>query len=181
MTARAPADTISMIDIQSWDDWFFGENVPIHEIAIPAPSHPFYDLRMDTPLDDAALTAFLEGQDSAWLAEQLMLAAEEDPITRIRLSGAAGAESAVEEARAVVLAHVTDHLPSEEELDDGDPLHRALDLLDDLVEYGFEEEVGDIAEEARETYVTRHGEDDGEHLARLHVLADGDGDDGDQG
>lgn len=137
-----------------------------------------YDLRMDTPLDDASLTAFLEGQDSAWLTEQLMLIADEDPITRIRLSGAAGAESAVEEARAVVLSLVNAHLPGEDETDDeDDPLHRALDLLDDLIDYGFEDEIGDVADEAREVYVARHGEDDGEHLARLHVLADGDDDD----
>lgn len=137
-----------------------------------------YDLRMDTPLDDASLTAFLEGQDSAWLTEQLMLIADEDPITRIRLSGAAGAESAVEEARAVVLSLVNAHLPDEDETDDeDDPLHRALDLLDDLIDYGFEDEIGDVADEAREVYVARHGEDDGEHLARLHVLADGDDDD----
>ncbi|MBR8740755.1 hypothetical protein [Nocardiopsis sp. MG754419] len=134
---------------------------------------------MDTPLDDAALTAFLEGQDSAWLAEQLMLIADEDPITRIRLSGAAGAESAVEEARALVLSRVTAHVPheSEEDPDDGDPLHRVLDLLDDLIDYGFDDEIGDVADEAREAYVTRHGEDDGEHLARLHVLADGEDED----
>lgn len=137
-----------------------------------------YDLRMDTPLDDASLTAFLEGQDSAWLTEQLMLIADEDPITRIRLSGAAGAESAVEEARAAVLSLVNAHLPDEDETDDeDDPLHRALDLLDDLIDYGFEDEIGDVADEAREVYVARHGEDDGEHLARLHVLADGDDDD----
>lgn len=134
---------------------------------------------MDTPLDDASLTAFLEGQDSAWLTEQLMLIADEDPITRIRLSGAAGAESAVEEARAVVLSLVNAHLPDEVSEDDeeDDPLHRAIDLLDDLVDYGFEDEVGDVADEAREVYVARHGEDDGEHLARLHVLADGEEDD----
>lgn len=134
---------------------------------------------MDTPLDDASLTAFLEGQDSAWLTEQLMLIADEDPITRIRLSGAAGAESAVEEARAVVLSLVNAHLPDEiaEDDEEDDPLHRALDLLDDLVDYGFEDEVGDVADEAREAYVARHGEDDGEHLARLHVLADGEEDD----
>ncbi|MEU3305463.1 hypothetical protein ACWGSK_05630 [Nocardiopsis sp. NPDC055551] len=134
---------------------------------------------MDTPLDDASLTAFLEGQDSAWLTEQLMLIADEDPITRIRLSGAAGAESAVEEARAVVLSLVNAHLPAKSEDDDeeDDPLHRALDLLDDLIDYGFEDEIGDVADEAREVYVARHGEDDGEHLARLHVLADGEEDD----
>lgn len=139
---------------------------------------PSYDLRMDTPLDDASLTAFLEGQDSAWLTEQLMLIADEDPITRIRLSGAAGAESAVEEARALVLSLVNAHLPDEiEEGAEDDPLHRALDLLDDLIDYGFDDEVGDVADEAREVYIARHGEDDGEHLARLHVLADGDDDD----
>ena len=134
---------------------------------------------MDTPLDDADLTAFLEGQDTAWLAEQLMLVADEDPITRIRLSAAAGAESAVEEARGIVLARVTGHSPQEaaEEPDDGDPLHRALDLLDDLLDYGFDDEVGDIADEAREIYATRHGQDDSEHLARLHVLADGEEED----
>ncbi|GHC75445.1 hypothetical protein GCM10007079_10750 [Nocardiopsis terrae] len=133
---------------------------------------------MNTPLDDADLTAFLEGQDSAWLAEQLMLVADEDPITRIRLSAAAGAESAVEEARAVVLSRTTEHssAASAQDPDDGDPLHRALDLLDDLLDYGFEDEVGDIADEARELYTARHGQDDSEHLARLHVLADGEED-----
>ncbi len=138
-----------------------------------------YDLRMDTPLDDAELTAFLEGQDTSWLAEQLMLVADEDPITRIRLSAAAGAESAVEEARGVVLTRVTEHSPQEAatDPDDGDPLHRSLDLLDDLLDYGFEDEVGDIADEAREIYVNRHGEDGSEHLARLHVLADGEEED----
>ncbi len=135
---------------------------------------PLYALKMNTPLDDAALTAFLESQDRTWLTEQLMLIADEDPITRIRLSGAAGAESAVEEARAVLLAHIADHLPTEDE--EGDLLHRALDLLDDLIDYGFDEEVGDAADEAREMYVVRHGEDDSEHLARLHVLADGEDD-----
>ncbi len=138
-----------------------------------------YDLRMDTPLDDAGLTAFLEGQDTAWLAEQLMLVADEDPITRIRLSAAAGAESTVAEARGILLSRVTEHSPQEaaEEPDDADPLHRALDLLDDLLDYGFDDEVGDIADEAREVYTTRHGQDDSEHLARLHVLADGEEED----
>ncbi|RKS05231.1 hypothetical protein DFP74_0825 [Nocardiopsis sp. Huas11] len=130
---------------------------------------------MTTPLDDAGLTAFLEGQETSWLAEQLMLVADEDPITRIRLTAAAGDESAVEEARAATLAAVVDHAPAaeDEEEDDGDTLHRTLDLLDDLVDYGFEDETSDIADEAREIYVTRHGEDDSEHLARLHVIADG--------
>ncbi|GAB2494247.1 hypothetical protein [Nocardiopsis aegyptia] len=130
---------------------------------------------MTTPLDDADLTAFLEGQETSWLAEQLMLVADEDPITRIRLTAAAGAESAVEEARAATLAAVVDHVPAaeDEEEDDGDALHRTLDLLDDLVDYGFEDETSDIADEARELYVSRHGEDDSEHLARLHVIADG--------
>ncbi|WP_017571910.1 hypothetical protein [Nocardiopsis halotolerans] len=133
---------------------------------------------MTTPLDDAALTAFLEGQEAAWLAEQLMLAADEDPITRIRLTAAAGSESAVDEARATVLAIVVNHLPQESaaDPDDGDELHRALDLLDDLADYGFEDEAADIAYEAREVYLGRHGEDDGEHLARLHTLADGEED-----
>ncbi|MFD6098515.1 hypothetical protein ACFVWN_27435 [Nocardiopsis flavescens] len=125
---------------------------------------------MTTPLDDAALTAFLEGQDSAWLAEQLMLAADDDPITRIRLTAAAGSESAVDDARAVLLTAVEQHLP-EEEADD-DALHRAIDLLDDLVDYGFEDEGGDIADEARDTYVDRHGDDDSDHLSRLSALAD---------
>lgn len=152
---------------------------PENRARAPIGSRSSYDLRMDTPLDDADLTAFLEGQDSAWLAEQLMLIADEDPITRIRLSAAAGAESAVEEARGAVLARVTGHSPQEaaEDPDDGDPLHRALDLLDDLLDYGFEDEVGDIADEAREVYTLRHGEDDSEHLARLHVLADGEEED----
>ncbi|MDE3720913.1 hypothetical protein PWG71_05895 [Nocardiopsis sp. N85] len=127
---------------------------------------------MTTPLDDAALTAFLEGQDSAWLAEQLMLAADDDPITRIRLTAAAGSESAVDEARALLFAAIVQHLP-EEAPDDDDALHRAIDLLDDLVDYGFEDESTDIADEARDAYVDRHGDDDGDHLARLHSLADG--------
>ena len=77
-----------------------------------------------------------------------------------------------------MLSLVNAHLPDEDETDDeDDPLHRALDLLDDLIDYGFEDEIGDVADEAREVYVARHGEDDGEHLARLHVLADGDDDD----
>lgn len=128
-------------------------------------------LRVTTPLDDAALTAFLEGQDSAWLAEQLMLVADDDPITRIRLTAAAGSESAVDDARAVLLAAVVQHLPAEEP-DDDDPLHRAIDLLDDLGDYGFEDESADIADEAREAYVERHGDDDSDHLARLHTLAE---------
>ncbi|WP_304451577.1 hypothetical protein [Nocardiopsis sp. YSL2] len=138
---------------------------------------------MTTPLDDADLTAFLEGQETSWLAEQLMLVADEDPITRIRLTAAAGSESVVEEARAATLAAVVDHVPAteDEEEDDGDILHRTLDLLDDLVDYGFEDETADIADEARELYVTRHGEDESEHLARLHVIADGaEEDDGDE-
>ena len=133
---------------------------------------------MTTPLDDAALTAFLEGQETAWLAEQLMLIADEDPITRIRLTGAAGSESAVDDARAAVLAAVADHRPEEAAGDsDDDALHRALDLLDDLADYGFEDETSDIADEAREVYVKRHGEDDSDHLSRLHSLADAEDDD----
>lgn len=137
-----------------------------------------YDLPMTTPLDDAALTAFLEGQEASWLAEQLMLVADEDPITRIRLTAAAGSESAVDEARAAVLARVVAHLPQEaaQSPDDGDALHRALDLLDDLADYGFEDESADIADEAREIYLGRHGEDDSDHLARLHAAADGEDD-----
>ncbi|GAB3743660.1 hypothetical protein GCM10027590_60170 [Nocardiopsis nanhaiensis] len=144
-------------------------------LGAPEGAAPSYDLLMNTPIADADLTAFLESQESAWLAEQLMLAADEDPITRIRLSAAAGAESAVEEARAVVLSRVTTHSPKDaaENPDEEDFLHRAIDLLDDLIDYGFDDEVGDVADEAREVYTTRHGEDDSEHLARLHFLADG--------
>ncbi|WP_159940784.1 MULTISPECIES: hypothetical protein [unclassified Nocardiopsis] len=133
---------------------------------------------MTTPLDDAALTAFLEGQEAAWLAEQLMLVADEDPITRIRLTAAAGDESAVDQARTALLALVTEHSPQESgrEPDDGDALHRGLDLLDDLADYGFEDESADIADEARELYLDRHGEDDSDHLARLHAIADGEDD-----
>lgn len=135
---------------------------------------------MTTPLDDAALTAFLEGQESTWLAEQLMLVADEDPITRIRLTAAAGSESAVDGARTVVLAGVADHVPGEAAGDSGDDaLHRLLDLLDDLADYGFEDESADIADEAREIYLGRHGEDGGECLARLHAIADGDEDEDD--
>ena len=125
---------------------------------------------MNTSLDDAALTAFLESQDSAWLAEQLMLAADDDPITRIRLTAAAGSESAVDGARAVLLTAVEQHMPGQGP-DGDDPLHRAIDLLDDLGGYGFEDESTDIADEARKAYTARHG-DDGDHLARLHALAD---------
>ncbi|NYH51603.1 hypothetical protein HNR06_001192 [Nocardiopsis arvandica] len=133
---------------------------------------------MTTPLDDAALTAFLERQESAWLAEQLMLVADEDPITRIRLTAAAGSESAVDGVRAVVLAGVADHVPQESPEGSGDDaLHRLLDLLDDLADYGFEDDSADIADEAREIYLSRHGEDGGECLARLHVLADDEDDD----
>lgn len=130
---------------------------------------------MTTPLDHADLTAFLEEQESAWLAEQLMLVAEDDPVTRIRLTAAAGSESAVEEARATVLSTVAEHVPDES--GEGDPLHRCLDLLDDLIEYGYEEETADIADEAREAYTIRYGDDDSEHLSRLQALADGDEDD----
>ncbi|WP_150238947.1 hypothetical protein [Nocardiopsis quinghaiensis] len=134
---------------------------------------------MTTPLDDAALTAFLEGQEPTWLAEQLMLVADEDPITRIRLVAAAGSESAVDGARTAVLTGVADHVPQEAAgSSDDDALHRVLDLLDDLTDYGFEDEAADIADEAREIYLSHHGEDGGEHLARLHVIADGDGDEG---
>lgn len=130
---------------------------------------------MTTPLDDAALTAFLEGQEASWLAEQLMLVAEWDPLTRIRLAAAAGAESAAHEARSAVLASVADHLPEETDGASGedDELHRALDLLEDLVDYGFEEESADIAGEAREAYLVRHGQDDSEHLARLRAAVEG--------
>lgn len=130
---------------------------------------------MTTPLDDATLTAFLEGQESAWLAEQLMLIADEDPLVRIRLTAAAGSEKAVDEARDAVLTGVADHLP-EDPTEGADALHRVLDVLDDLVDYGFEDESADIADEARELYLRLHGEDDSEHLARLHTLADGEED-----
>ncbi|MBB6118664.1 hypothetical protein [Nocardiopsis algeriensis] len=129
---------------------------------------------MTSPLDDAALAAFLESQDSAWLAEQLMLVADEDPITRIRLTAAAGSENAADEARDAVLSAIGKHSPGQDD-EEPDLLHRAVDLLEDLADYGFEDESADIADEAREAYASRHGEDDSEHLARLDALADGEG------
>ncbi|WP_028648381.1 hypothetical protein [Nocardiopsis sp. CNT312] len=128
---------------------------------------------MTTSLDDAALTAFLEGQETSWLAEQLIMAADDDPLTRIRLCAAAGAESAADEARTALLDLVADHVPSlvDEDPAEGEELHRAIDLLDDLVEYGFEDEAARIAAEALADYLTQHGDDEGEYLDRLREAA----------
>lgn len=134
-----------------------------------------YDLPMTTPLDGTELAVFLKDQEPSWLAEQLVLAAEEDPVLRIRLSAAAGAESAADDARTVVLETVADHLPDVDP-EGIDPLHRVIDLIEDLMEYGFEDEAADIAGEAHDLYEEHFGDDDSEYLDRLHLLADGDED-----
>src|SRR5690625_1482999 len=127
---------------------------------------------MTTSFDGTELAAFLKGQEICWLTEQLVLAAEEDPVVRARLSAAAGVESAADDARTLVLETVADHLPDVDH-EDVDPLHRVLDLLEELMEYGFEDEAADIAGEARDLYEQHFGEDDSEHLDRLHSLTDG--------
>src|SRR5699024_11314151 len=131
-----------------------------------------YDLPMTTSLADTTLTVFLKDQEASWLAEQLVLAAEEDPVIRARLSAAAGVESAADDARTLVLETVADHLPDVEH-EDIDPLHRVIDLIEDLMEYGFEDEAADIAGEARDLYEEQFGDDGSEHLGRLHALIEG--------
>lgn len=143
----------------------------------PVGSGADYDLPMNTPLDSTELAVFLKEQEESWLAEQLLLAAEEDPVLRVRLSAAAGLESAADDARTLVLETVADHLPDVDH-EDVDPLHRAIDLIEDLMGYGFEEEAAEIAAETRDLYEEHFGDDDGEYLDRLHPLADGEGEEG---
>lgn len=135
---------------------------------------------MTTPLDntgspsDADLTAFLESQEPSWLAEQLMIAADDDPVTRVRLAAASGSESAVGGSRDLLADAVEDYRPgAAADTDDGsDELRRVIDLLEDLLEYGFTDEAADLADEARELYLRLHGDDGSDHLDRLVELAE---------
>jgi len=126
---------------------------------------------MTTSFDGTELAAFLKDQEISWLTEQLVLAAEEDPVVRTRLSAAAGVESSADDARTLVLETVAAHLPDVEH-EDVDPLHRVIDLIEDLMEYGFEDEAADIAGEARDLYEEQFGDDGSEHLDRLHALTE---------
>ncbi|WP_285757385.1 hypothetical protein [Nocardiopsis ansamitocini] len=127
------------------------------------------------PENDAELTAFLEDQESEWLAEQLMRIAEEDPVVRARLAAAAGFDSVVDDTRDLLTGAVLAHLPglSEEGGPSGAParLDRTLETLDDLVDNGYAAEVHELAREALELYAKTHGEDESEQSERLRGFA----------
>ncbi|WP_344971516.1 SWIM zinc finger family protein [Salinactinospora qingdaonensis] len=127
--------------------------------------------------DEAALTAFLTAQEPAWLTEQLMNAAEDDPVLWGRMAAAAGLDAAVslcrDLLREAVLAYVPEAEFRDSRIDDGaERLRRAVALLDDLLDYGFTEQVAEVADEILDTYDETHDDYESEHSERLAEIAE---------
>ncbi|PRX92399.1 hypothetical protein [Allonocardiopsis opalescens] len=133
---------------------------------------------VDANDESAPLGGFLAAQEPAWLAEQLLRIADDDPVVRVRLLGAAGADGAVPACRELLERAVTGFVPyvDDDALHVGDGgwerLERALGALEDLIEYGYAAEVARLAAEAVELYERTHGDAEGEHGERLAEIAE---------
>jgi Family of unknown function (DUF6880)/SWIM zinc finger len=108
------------------------------------------------PVSDKRLREFLRGQDPAWLADELLTAAQADPWLRARLDVAAGADTQV----AYDDRKLRDRLDSAIEIsgfvDYGvaysyfQNVHEALDAVAGLVNAGFPDSARKLAEYALE-------------------------------
>ncbi|MEY9213502.1 SWIM zinc finger family protein [Thermobifida halotolerans] len=118
---------------------------------------------------DGELRAFLLAQDAPWLAEQLLRITEDDSAVRARMLAAAGSESAVEECRGLLEEAVVAYDPFLEEWEDNgsERLERAVDTLEDLLDYGYEHEAADLAREA--LHLLRDRVEEAADLADPHV------------
>ncbi|RNL84739.1 SWIM zinc finger family protein [Halostreptopolyspora alba] len=126
------------------------------------------------PPPDPELSAFLEDQDSAWLAEQLLRIADDQPAVLARLQAAAGTHTAVDTARDALYRAITGYTPDPDGWNPGDGgaewLRQAIDTLDDLVEYGYEAEAAELAADAHALFDKTHeGYEDG-HSERLREM-----------
>ncbi|MFW5416783.1 SWIM zinc finger family protein [Nocardiopsis sp. CNT-189] len=129
----------------------------------------------DSPPD---LRGFLSEQEPEWLVEQLLELTEEDPAVRARLEGAAGADAAVDTARADLEQAIADYTPDPDgwgpEGATGERrLDRAIDTLDVLAGYGYGAEVVGLAREAAALFDDVHGGHEDGFSDRLHELAEG--------
>ncbi|TQN32576.1 hypothetical protein FHX37_2551 [Haloactinospora alba] len=127
----------------------------------------------ETP-ESPDLTGFLNSEDPTWLAEQLARVAGEDPVVWVRLAAASGSEAAVPAARDLLDEAVLGYRPG---LPDGTPaggearLERAIGLLDELLDYGFADRVGELATDAAALHARRYPDASGDHAERLRKLA----------
>lgn len=135
------------------------------EITVAPPSPP----------QEADLGGFLEEQDSAWLAEQLLRIADDQPAVLARLQAAAGEEAAVGTARDALYNAITGYTPAPGEWDPGDGgaewLSQAIDTLDDLVEYNYAAEAAELATDALALFDELHGDHEDEYAERLHKIS----------
>lgn len=121
------------------------------------------------------LRVFLEEQESAWLAEQLLRIAADQPAVLARLQAAAGTPSAVDTARDTLYNAITEYLPDPEGWQPGDGgaawLRQAIDALEDLLEYGYAAEAAALASDAHALFGEVHGGYEDEHSERLWELS----------
>ncbi len=129
-----------------------------------------------SPPQEPDLSVFLEGQESAWLAEQLLRIADDQPAILARLQAAAGAQSAVDTARAALYTAITEYTPEPDDWSPGDGgaawLRQAIDTLDDLVDYGYAAEVAGLAADAYALFDETHGDDGDANAERLQELSE---------
>lgn len=130
------------------------------------------------PEEEPDLAAFLKQQDGAWLTEQLLRVADDQPVVLARLQAAAGAPSAVATARDTLFTAIAEYLPDPDGWSSGDggeeQLRLAIELLDDLMEYGYTEEAADLASDAYDLFDETHGGYEDEHSQRLDEIRGGD-------
>lgn len=128
-----------------------------------------------------ALKDFLSAQEPEWLVDQLLDFADDDPVVLARLQAAGGMAEALETAYAELEEAIVEFAPDEgwdTEESGAHRLRRAIDTLDVLVDYGYEEEVARLATDALGLYDdVLHGYEDAlsdrlQELAEPHRVDD---------
>lgn len=130
-----------------------------------------------TQFDASELSDFLNDEEPTWLAEQLLRVAEEDPVVWVRLAAAAGSEAAVPAASDLIQEAILDYSPDVESwdhntVDGAHRLERAIGVLEDLLDYGFADQVETLADDAAQLHSETQGDVADEHVNRLHELVD---------
>ncbi len=138
------------------------------------------------PVPDDELFRFLSGQDTAWLAGELLRAAAADPVLRARLDVAAGAgaDQALDErllrARLERAIEITDFVGYREAYSYAQGVEEELEQLLGLIEQGFPDAAMRLAEDALRLLQESAGlidDSDGElgavlsHAAEVHLEA----------